>query len=172
MDTKDLLKDSFLSLYDKYGYDKITVKNVCEKAHVARSTFYFYYQNINEVKEEIENDTIKNVRLYCENIYSDDFESQFFRTMDYIKESKVFYVFLVKQPNAFFIEKFKNEIIKHFEDNFNTNKNSKNYALELELFASAIITYYTYYLKHPNETDLDNISVKVKKIRDLIKLFI
>ncbi len=172
MDTKQLIKNCFVDLYLKYDYNKITIKSICENVPLARSTFYFHFQNIAEVKETVEDEAIKGIRSSCENIYSEDFEKQFSHAMDYMNSNKVFYVFLVKQPNAVFIEKFKNEIIWHFEENFSINKNSKNYNLELELFASTIVSYYTYYLKHPQEIDLKNVSQKFEQIKNLIQTYL
>ena len=172
MNTKDTIKNTFLDLYLKHDYNRITIKEICENAHIARSTFYFYYQNIGEVKEDIENEAIKEIRTKCEKIYLYDFENQFSQVMKYIGENKVFYAFLIKQPNAVFTQKFKNEIIKHFEENFRTNKISKNYKLKLELFASTIITYYTYYLNHPQETDLKNASQQFEQIKNIIQEYL
>jgi len=172
MKTKDHIKNSFLLLYRQYGCEQITVKKICENAHIARSTFYFYYQNIADVKDEIENEAVKGVRASCENIYSGDFENQFLRAMEYIKTSEAFYSFLVKRPDAVFIEKFKDEIIKHFKDNFPIDKNAKNCGLELDLFACAIVGCYTYYLKHPDETDIDNLSEKFRLIKNMLESYL
>ncbi len=172
MDAREHIKESFVDLYSKYDYNLITIKNICQNAHVARSTFYFYYQNISELKAEIENSAIKGIRSSCESIYSADFDSQFLQAMEYMSGNRVFYAFLVKQPNAAFAEKFKDEIINHFKENFTVNKNSKNCKLELELFASTVVSYYTYYLKHPDEIDLQDVSKRFEQIKNLIKMYL
>ena len=40
------IQNSFMELYDKQEYDRITVKELCTLTPVARTTFYSYYNNI------------------------------------------------------------------------------------------------------------------------------
>ena len=173
MNTKELIKKRFIDLYSKTSYDKITVRSLCESVPIARTTFYAYYQNIDEVKTEIENCTVSGIRSACESIYSGDTEKQFMSAMEYMNSNKnVFYAFLVAQPDIRFIEKFKAEIAAHFEENFKLDQCGKNYELKLELFASAVVSYYTYYLKHPDETDIENIGEKLALLKNSIDLFL
>ena len=39
----------------------ISVKDLCNHAHVARSTYYAYYNNVNDLQEDIENNLIYNL---------------------------------------------------------------------------------------------------------------
>ena len=41
--TKTYLKEALIELLDSEDFDKVTVKSICEKAAVNRSTFYAYY---------------------------------------------------------------------------------------------------------------------------------
>ncbi len=169
MDTKYAIKSGFIKLYTKQNYNSITVQSLCKSVPIARTTFYAHYDNIDCVKAEIEGETVREIRAVSEKIYSDDSEATFAGLMDYIEQNRsVFYAFLAAQPNARFIEKLKTAIINHFKENFGSNK-GKNYELELEIFASAVITYYTYWLKNPDKTDTENISKKFKTIKKLIK---
>ena len=38
--------ESFVRLLNQWPLDKITVKDVIEKADINRNTFYYYYENI------------------------------------------------------------------------------------------------------------------------------
>ena len=46
------MQKSLISLLDKKEFDKITVKEICENAHVNRSTFYLHYDNVNDFLAE------------------------------------------------------------------------------------------------------------------------
>lgn len=46
--TKAAIHDAFLKLYRSKPYEKISVKELCATAHVARTTFYSYYDNLND----------------------------------------------------------------------------------------------------------------------------
>lgn len=173
METKELIKKKFIALYSKMPYEKINIKALCDSIPIARTTFYTYFQNIDEVKELIENETIKGIRSACEEIYASDDDKYFMAAMEYIKSHKIiFYCFLTEQPNLRFIDKFKVEIINHFKDNFSDKKHDKNYNLELEIFASAVISFYTYMLKNPDEIDLKSLNAKFKIIKKSISLFL
>lgn len=52
MDKK--LKDAMLALLKDMDFEKITVKMICEKAKVNRSTFYAHYTDIYEIMEQME----------------------------------------------------------------------------------------------------------------------
>jgi AcrR family transcriptional regulator len=43
--TKDVIRRSLLALLKEKAIDKITVKEICEKADINRGTFYTYYEN-------------------------------------------------------------------------------------------------------------------------------
>ena len=44
-----LMNEALLLLLEKKEYDFITVKEICEKAGVNRSTFYFHYVSIDDL---------------------------------------------------------------------------------------------------------------------------
>lgn len=52
MDKK--LKNTMLELLKEMDYEKITVKMICKKADVNRSTFYAHYTDIYEIMEQME----------------------------------------------------------------------------------------------------------------------
>lgn len=43
---------AFLEILEKKDFDYITVKEICQKADVNRSTFYLHYENIGDLLEE------------------------------------------------------------------------------------------------------------------------
>ncbi|MFR0540250.1 TetR/AcrR family transcriptional regulator [Lactobacillus delbrueckii] len=47
-----LMDEAFLRLLEKEDPDQITVKEICEKAGVNRTTFYRHYGNVNDLLEE------------------------------------------------------------------------------------------------------------------------
>ena len=55
-ETKELIKDTFLNLYQKNTIDKISVRKLCEITGINRSTFYSYYTDIYNLLEQIEDE--------------------------------------------------------------------------------------------------------------------
>ena len=54
--TAHLMNTALLFLLEKKSFDKITIKEICEKAGVNRSTFYLHYETIDDLLfETVEN---------------------------------------------------------------------------------------------------------------------
>ncbi len=51
--TKELIYKTFLELLRQKPFDKITVRDIVERANVNRNTFYYYYSDMYEMLEEI-----------------------------------------------------------------------------------------------------------------------
>ena len=64
--TSSLMVEALLLLLEKKEYDFITVKEICEKAGVNRSTFYMHY----DTKDDLLVETMKyiNARLLSDSI--------------------------------------------------------------------------------------------------------
>ena len=50
--TACLMNESLILLLEKKDYSFITVKEICEKAGVNRSTFYLHYETMNDLLSE------------------------------------------------------------------------------------------------------------------------
>ena len=59
--TKKIIVESFLDLYTRNDTSQITVRKLCERAGVNRSTFYTYYTDVYELKDEIVSDLVSRV---------------------------------------------------------------------------------------------------------------
>lgn len=63
-----LMNQALVELLNKKDYEFITVKEICERAGVNRSTFYLHYETINDLLEEtIDNIDKKFVTYFSEN---------------------------------------------------------------------------------------------------------
>ena len=51
--TKKVLKDTFEEMLLNTDYEKITIKDLCEKAMINRRTFYLHYNSIDDLMSEI-----------------------------------------------------------------------------------------------------------------------
>ena len=47
------IKEGFISLHAREGYNKVTVSALCKEAEVSRGTFYAHFKNVSEVLDEI-----------------------------------------------------------------------------------------------------------------------
>lgn len=164
MSTKKAIQKEFMHEYSQREYSRITVKTLCANTPVARTTFYSYYQNIDELKNDIEDNLINGIIYLAQetsqgNMAEMDFSLFFAKTMDYIKEHwNDIYTFLIIQPNIRFIQKWKEAIKKHFSLRFPQKTKMSNYDLISESMASAVIGAYSYWLKYPETVDIRKLN--------------
>ena len=59
--TRRIIRETFLSLLREKDVSSITVKEICEKAGVNRTTFYNHYCDIYDLLEDTENALIENL---------------------------------------------------------------------------------------------------------------
>ena len=60
------IKDALMQLFQQMDYQKISVTMLCKQAGLHRSTFYLYYNSIDEVLREIEHDILNEIQLYAD----------------------------------------------------------------------------------------------------------
>ncbi len=108
-----LMNQALIELLNKKEYDFITIKEICKKAGVNRSTFYLHYDNINDLLcETIENINKNFFSCFGENkkdivqkISNNQKEDLILITpeyllpyLNYIKENKVAFQVSAKHP--------------------------------------------------------------------------
>lgn len=59
--TKSAITNVFLELRSAKPLEKITIKELCEKAKINKSTFYSHYRDIYDLSEELENEVVASV---------------------------------------------------------------------------------------------------------------
>lgn len=105
------MNKAFILLLDEKDYEYITIKDICRKAGVNRSTFYLHYENINALVVETFVNLLKDFLSYfpgrstkdvLKNIEKGDKENLLFLTPEYLlpylnfikNNKKLFSVFL------------------------------------------------------------------------------
>lgn len=54
--TKEAIRETFKEMVCEMPYEKITVKEIAERAKINRNTFYLHYETIDDVLKEIQSD--------------------------------------------------------------------------------------------------------------------
>lgn len=124
-----------------------------------------------EVIEEIEDEVINKLILINDDILNADIKDlksmEFFeKTINYIdKNFNLFYLFLVKQPNIRFIDKWKKGIKYHFYHKCSKENCNINIELVIEMIAYAAISGYTYWISNKDK-------VKRESSNEIICMFL
>lgn len=106
--TKKLLKTALMELMQEKQFSHITIKELCERADLNRTTFYLHYTNLEILLSEIEEETTQRTLEYIHNIQgSSDEIPQMHLFLNYIKEnSALFRTLLCNNPNGAFRDTF------------------------------------------------------------------
>jgi hypothetical protein len=147
--TSLLMDEALLLLLEKKEYEYITIKEICGKAGVSRSTFYLHYESMDDLLEETVNminikfaETFNNEKL---NVMDTTKENLFFINekyltpyLNFVKDNKQVYKLMFKYQYLFKgetkLESFYNELFKHVLDKFGVSNKEKDY----------VFLYYTY----------------------------
>jgi len=72
MRTKNFLKKAFIEMVHKKGFSAVTVKDIVDHAHYNRTTYYVYYQNIDDLVEELMDEMFEAIQYYSMSKYQSD----------------------------------------------------------------------------------------------------
>lgn len=166
---QEAMEAALLSLLDEKDLHKISVKEICERANVARSTFYAYYDVIDDCLAVIENHFLHELielnleRKACDkNVYADLSFSE--STIRYIQANKkMLYLFLIKRYNYRFVTRWKDAIKYHLYTQMPVGISEQNKELTLEIIASGIIGAYRHWLKNPYELDTEYVKRLIQR---------
>lgn len=153
------LKKSLVQLLGGSRLSDISIKELCKHAFIARSTFYAYYNNLDEVLEDIENDMLyqlihMNSELMDRRVKETGEMFFYSETLALIENNRAaFYMLLVSNPDYRFIAQWKEAMKYHFWERLKPAEGTKNVELVFELTACAAIGAYTFWLTHPYEVD-------------------
>ena len=125
--TACLMDEALILLLEKKEYSFITVKEICEKAGVNRSTFYLHYENIDDLLSECIkyvgnkiNKKFRNKVINKQIIKDSKLEDLLLITPDYLlpyleflKENKAIYKIAYSQPNVLKEQQVVNHLYKN-----------------------------------------------------------
>jgi len=120
--TKRVLRECLFSLLEEKSIDDITVKELTEAADVNRSTFYFYYNDINDMMMQIQNEifeVFENTVMSTEGrfVTVDDFRDYILRFLLFCKEYEKICKFVISNdPNNFLSSKIKKTLLAQIPD--------------------------------------------------------
>ena len=156
--TARLMNQALFELLEKKDFDFITIKELCDKAGVNRSTFYLHYENMHDLLQECIENSNKEFDTYfdginkniCEQIETCSLEELIFVTpgyllpyLNFIKENKKIHKLAVKHVDLMRSnEKFnflKKKLLKPILKRFDIDDNAARYMIEYYINGIAAI---------------------------------
>ncbi|MBP1626426.1 MAG: hypothetical protein H6Q00_901 [Holophagaceae bacterium] len=155
-ETKNQIKAKFVDIYGKRGLRKMNVKMLCSAIPIARTTFYAYFNDLDEVLDEVENDLIDqmfrlNVGFKEYDLTSFEEEGHFKCFNDTLalikKHASLYRVLMGRQAEPTFAMKWKNIIKTHFMEKYRKELPEFRYTgLVIEQIACSILGAYRYWI--------------------------
>lgn len=182
--TKQNLKSAFLSLYKTKSINKISIKEITDKAGYNRGTFYLYYQDVYHMLSEIEEEILDRVEMVSHiminllvNRYNNPSDEH--NLFDFFNENiESLSVLLGENGDVYFQSKLKAILKNSINDRLKLEDidfSEDTIDFTLEFFISGMIGLILYYFsqnKEPNVDALKKISNTVliqSGIKDLLK---
>lgn len=149
------IKRTFIQLYDAKGIDRVSIREICEKAGVSRTIFYSYFEDKYQLLESIENELLSGVTRINHALVTASLRDYrpgapfpvFVDTARYVWDQQDFFRPLLNvHGDPQFIFRWKRQIRSDVRQKLlHDQVAAKNIDVITELFASAIIGLYTYW---------------------------
>ena len=105
--TKKVLSESLIALILEKGYEEISIQDILQKANVGRSTFYFHYEN----KDQLFLDGLSNLKVQIFDSTSDRKRISLLPLFQHISEnSRLGKAILGKKSGDLFFDMLKHQI--------------------------------------------------------------
>lgn len=162
--TKNSIKDATKNLIIAMPYEKIKIKDLCDKALISRKTFYLHYSSIDDVVNEIQDeisstyyDTIKNFD-HVKDV--DKLIDAFFRFSD--KQDKFYEIIHTNSDFNYLHSRSNSKLLKKANKHFKSIEKFSKYgqAIILSFINGSLLGIYKQWI-------LDKKSIPLNEIIDL-----
>lgn len=170
---KKALKTAFFAIASGKKVNKITVRELCQQAHVSRSSFYFYYTDLYELLDEIEDEIVATFYQLDSAIIetsrqkASDF-AYFEKILAFVKDHAAeLRLLLIEQRDYNLIIKWEAAIKKRLRQRYGENKSE----LALDIAAASTLVAYQHYLNDPSKAMKKDIYRLLVKELELLRTF-
>ena len=168
--SKKMIRKAFAELLsEKHDIDKVTVKEVVERADISKSTFYCHYEDIYAVVEEFGNeivDLVKDTINEYSKAHKEEIAPYLKKINTILKENESLYRMLMTSDLYFsFINKVKQIVIDNISNDkrFDVLSKNKNHReIQIDIIANGIIYTYVDYFKGNLNVSLDELLLIVE----------
>ena len=109
--TKKAIRESFIKLLNERPLNKITVKDIVEDCGVNRNSFYYHYQDLPALLEEIVSDEVKRIVEEYQEIGS--IEDCFRATISFALKNRRAVLHIYKSMNREYYDRYTMEVCSY-----------------------------------------------------------
>ncbi|MBR6516294.1 MAG: TetR/AcrR family transcriptional regulator [Bacilli bacterium] len=172
-----LMDEALLLLLEKKEYEFITVKEICEKAGVNRSTFYLHYESIDDLLYE----TIEMISKRFYNAFNNEIitpntknkddlflinDQYLIPYLEFIKENKKIYKLIHQNPYIFgkqdAFQKLYNNLFSVILDRYGVASDEKEYIFAF--FSFGLVAVIQKWIENDCKDDIYKIAKIMKSV--------
>ena len=165
--TDDLIKQAFVELMnEKKELKKITVTELVKKASITRGSFYTHYDNIYDVANVYQEETLDFLTNEENNLYTiSDIYSYLDNTIEKLKQNEdVYRMLLSSNEPLLFLNKLRKISVEKIYHCLKINGyNYKDLELDVTFYVDGTLLQLLKYFRENNYYSLDEINQKAKK---------
>lgn len=165
--TYKLLCNSLLDLLKDTSFDKVSVKDICKKAMVNRSTFYMHFED----KYHLLTYGLKGIieQVTDEDFKSDKMEELAYDVFENVFASKFLYTeILLKDENSNLKTIFHNQIAQDIKEKIKQKSNVKEISVTFtiisEFYAAGILSVISWWVKNNMSIPAEVISMHLHEL--------
>lgn len=170
--TRKAIMDSYWKLFEQDQTSRISVSAIVSDAHINRSTFYEYFQNVDEVRSTIENEILTYLKEKAALILSDKnaWEEPEKVAIEILHEKGRYISLLYScQAGSSFVAQVKSQLETLLIGTLKPTTNLDTYRIEFVL--SGMLATYTLWFKRKMDIPLESLAQQLKiMIRDALEL--
>lgn len=170
--TRNLIKNTFATLLqEKKELSNITVTELVKRASITRSSFYTHYDNIYDVAQELQDETLDVLTKDTEDLRTvQDIYNYIDKVTCYLKEHEDIYSkILASNEPLVFAERLNKLITKKLYDTLGS-KRQKDLLLNVTFFTDGTILLIIRHFRGEIDYSLDDINEYTKKLFNKIFL--
>jgi AcrR family transcriptional regulator len=165
--TKKAIRAAFLTLMIEKRDEKITVKDIADKADVDRKTIYNYYRGVEEILGEIENELIAHFETAMNSLAGEyDPKAYFLMLAQLIENDMELYELLMRSGHSSFVTKaviVLNEWL-HKALNKTRNLDTEKVTTAAEYIAAGIFFSYSQWFASSRTKTLKEFSIELYEL--------
>ena len=148
--TRHNMINTFWELAEKQGLDNVTISAITKKSGLNRGTFYVYFQNMDDLLEQAEDDIICDLRAKIRTAVDEDgfnnFETVFPKIIDiYAMYDDKLFIMLGKHGDPYFYDKIKADVSSSIREIFSQSQYLDNIEYITAYVTSGLIGLLTYW---------------------------
>ena len=121
--TKKILKETLKNMLINLSYEKITVKDLCEKSMINRRTFYLHYDSIDNLLEDIQLDyTIEFYKIIKDYDFYYDIDKLTYEYFSFSEKNGLIFEKINTNPNFEYIRQQMVQKVKMYVQDSNNFK--------------------------------------------------